>query len=43
MGKKSDNAEILKRVEEVLRLRIDGAQFHDIVQFGSEKGWNVTC
>ena len=42
MGKKSDNAEVLKRVEEVLRVRLDGAQFHDIVQYGSEKGWGVT-
>jgi hypothetical protein len=41
MGKKSDNAETLKRVEEVLRIRLDGAQFHDIVQYGSEQGWNV--
>ena len=40
--KKSDNAEIRRRVEEVLRIRLDGAQFHDIVQFGSEKGWGVT-
>jgi hypothetical protein len=42
MGKKSDKTEILKRVEEVLRVRLDGAQFHDIVQYGSEKGWGVT-
>src|SRR5262245_46650457 len=42
MGKKSDKAEIARRVEEVLRIRLDGAQFHDIVQHGSEKGWGVT-
>ena len=42
MGTKSDNAEISRRVEEVLRIRLDGGQFHDIVQYGSEKGWNVT-
>lgn len=42
MGKKSDKAEIARRIEEVLRIRLDGAQFHDIVQFGSEQGWNVT-
>jgi hypothetical protein len=41
MGKKSDKAEIARRVEEVLRVRLDGAQFHDIVQYGSEKGWGV--
>src|SRR6266511_3861578 len=42
MGKKSDNAEVLKRVEEVLRIRIDGAQFHDIREYAVEKGWNVS-
>lgn len=49
--KKSENAEIALRIEEVLRLRIDGAQFHDIVQYGAEtpeagatgsrRPWNV--
>jgi len=42
MGKKSDNAEILKRVEEVLRIRIDGAQFHEIREYAVEKQWNVS-
>ena len=42
MGRKSDRAEIARRVEEVLRVRLDGAQFHDIVQYGSERGWNVS-
>jgi hypothetical protein len=41
MGQKSDKAETARRVEEVLRVRLDGAQFHDIVQYGSEQGWNV--
>ncbi len=36
---KSDAAEVAKRVEEVLRIRLDGAQFHDIVQYAAEKGW----
>jgi hypothetical protein len=38
---KATKAEIAKRVDEVLRIRLDGAQFHDIVQYGSEKGWGV--
>jgi hypothetical protein len=42
MAHKSDKAEIARRVEEVLRIRLDGAQFHDIVQYGSERGWNVS-
>lgn len=40
--KKADNTTITQRIEEVLRIRLDGAQFHDIVQYGSEKGWNVS-
>ena len=35
---KADTAEVPKRVEEVLRIRLDGAQFHDIVQYAAEKG-----
>ena len=38
---KATNAEIALRVEEVLRIRLDGAQFHDIVQYAAEKGWNL--
>ena len=38
---KATAAEISKRVEELLRLKLDGAQFHDIVQYASEKGWGV--
>src|SRR5688500_8500806 len=38
---KADNAEVLRRVEEVLRIRLDGAQFHDIVQYAAEKGWGL--
>jgi hypothetical protein len=29
-------------VDAVLRAILDGAQFHDIVQFSSEQEWNVT-
>jgi hypothetical protein len=48
MGKKkspkprSSAAEVALRVEEVLRIRLDGAQFHDVVHFASEKGWGVS-
>jgi hypothetical protein len=35
-------AEVAARVEEVLRIRLDGAQFHDVVQYASEKGWGVS-
>ncbi len=38
---KATKAEIAERVEEVLRIRLDGAQFHDIVQYASEKKWEV--
>jgi hypothetical protein len=41
-SKKSTAAEVARRVDEVLRVILDGAQFHDIVQFSSEQGWNVT-
>lgn len=40
--KKSDNATIMARVEEILLIRLDGAQYHDILQYASEKQWNVT-
>ncbi len=38
---KATKAEIMGRVEEVLRIRLDGAQMHEIVQYASEKQWNV--
>src|SRR5215207_1756416 len=41
MGKISDKAEMLKRVEEVLRIRLDGAQFHDVSAYAEEKGWGI--
>jgi hypothetical protein len=42
MGKKkSEAAEVARRVEEVLRIRLDGAQFHDVVQYAAEKGWDL--
>lgn len=30
------------RVAEVLRIRIDGAQLHDVVDYAAEKAWNAT-
>ena len=39
---KSTKTELAARVDEMLRIRLDGAQFHDIVQYASEKGWGVT-
>lgn len=38
---KSDTTEVLLRIEEVLAIRLDGAQFHDVVQYSAEKGWNL--
>lgn len=40
--KKADKATIAQRIEEVLRIRLDGAEFHDIVQYASEKQWGVS-
>jgi len=42
MGKKSDKTEVLKRVEEVLRIRLDGAQFHDIREYAVAHAWDVS-
>lgn len=38
---RADTAELARRIAEVLRIRLDGAQFHDVVQFAAEKGWGV--
>jgi hypothetical protein len=40
---KSSTAEVRRRVEEVFRLRLGGAEFADIVQFASapEQNWQV--
>ncbi len=42
MGKKSDKTEVLKRVEEVLRIRLDGAQFHDLREYAVAHAWDVS-
>src|SRR5215203_4813642 len=39
---KSDTATVALRVAEVLRIRLDGAQLHDVVQFASENGWGIS-
>jgi hypothetical protein len=39
--KKAETAEVALRVEEVLRIRLDGAQYHDVVQFAAEKKWDL--
>jgi hypothetical protein len=41
---KSTSAEVRRRVEEVYRLRLGGAEFSDILQFASapEQNWNVS-
>ena len=38
---KSEAATVAIRVEEVLRIRLDGAQFHDVVHFAAEKKWSL--
>ena len=39
--KRSEAATVAARVEEVLRIRLDGAQFHDVQAYAAEKGWDV--
>lgn len=38
---KADTAAVALRVEEVLRIRLDGGQFHDVVQYVAEKEWGL--
>ena len=38
---KATDAVVTMRIEEVLAIRLDGAQFHDIVRYAAEKGWGV--
>lgn len=40
--KKSTAAVVLLRVEEILRIRIDGAQFHDVREYAAENSWGVS-
>jgi hypothetical protein len=41
---KATKAEVRQRVDEVLKLRLGGAEFHDIVQYASdpERSWQVS-
>jgi hypothetical protein len=39
---KATKAEVAKRVEEVLQIRLAGAEFADIRQYAAENGWNVS-
>lgn len=41
-ARKSDKATVAQRVEEILQLRINGKLFHEIVRYGSQKGWGVS-
>jgi hypothetical protein len=38
---KATKAQVAQRIDEVLRIRIDGAEFHDVQQYAAEKGWGV--
>ena len=38
---KATKTVINQRIDELLRVRLDGAQFHDIVQYVAEKGWGL--
>jgi hypothetical protein len=40
---KAEKAEIARRVDEVLRIIVDGAEFHDIVQYAASQDppWDV--
>jgi hypothetical protein len=42
-GKKSQAVIVAQRIEEVLRIRLDGAEFHDVVQYAAQQTppWNV--
>ena len=39
---KASRAEVAARVAEVLRIRLDGAAFHQVVEFSMASGWNVS-
>lgn len=38
----ANRAEFNQRVEAVLKIRLDGAQFHDLKQYATEQGWDVS-
>jgi hypothetical protein len=39
---KATKAEVRKRVSEVLKLRLGGAEFHDIREYAAAQGWDVS-
>src|SRR5688572_27575863 len=39
---RSNKANFQRRVQEVLRLLLAGAEHHEILQYAQERGWNVT-
>ncbi|MBA4067521.1 MAG: hypothetical protein C0501_28190 [Isosphaera sp.] len=41
MANKSEKLTVRQRVHEVVRLRLDGARYPDIVQYASAQGWGV--
>ena len=41
-NKRSDKLEVAKRIDEVLAIRLGGAQRHEVLQFASEQGWGLT-
>lgn len=41
-GEKADRATVAERVTEIHRIRLDGAAFHQCVEYAKEKGWNVS-
>jgi hypothetical protein len=40
-GRKTTRAEVALRVDAILRIKLDGAQYHDILDYAREQGWDV--
>jgi hypothetical protein len=40
---RATKAVVAQRIEEVLRLRIDGAEYHDVKEYASAQGWGVSA
>jgi len=40
-GRKSTRTVVSERIDMILRLRLDGAQAHDLLQYAAEVGWGV--
>jgi hypothetical protein len=38
---KADKVETARRVQQILEIRLDGAQRHDVTKFAEEQGWKV--